>query len=202
MQLTYGSTNLEKLAEVARIGIRYSIEVIDSKKAAQITGRGMPLKIHESELSYERNAVLKARAYAQWFGQPCMADDSGIEIGELGGLPGVYTARYGVLRVLESLIPSRHYEARFVCCVAYVEPSGRSVSATAALQGTLSIPRIKAVPSSSLPYSHFFIPLGREEALSMTLERDVTFLSHRGRAFTSLVESLGLHTSLGMRRDA
>jgi XTP/dITP diphosphohydrolase len=192
MQLIYGSTNLEKLVEVVRLGARYGLEVVDLKCGAEIAGVKLPPGIHEPEGSYEGNAVLKARGYARWFGRPCMGDDSGLEIRELAGLPGVYTARFGVSRVSEALIPGRNYEGRFVCSVAYAEPSGRSVSVTAGLPGNVSFPKNFARPTSSLPYSYFFTPSGRIDSLTDTLRSDPEFLSHRGLAFKSLVQCLGL----------
>jgi XTP/dITP diphosphohydrolase len=190
VQLIYGSTNIEKLTEVTRLGGCYDIDMLDLDSAVEIYGRPRPPQIHELEASYEGNAVLKAKAYAHWFNQPCMADDSGLEILQLANLPGVYTARFGVRRVSESLLSGCRYRARFVCCVAYAEPSGRTVSVTSNLLGFISFPKEFAIPSSLLTYSYFFTPEGRGDSLAELLKRDPKFLSHRGLAFTALVESL------------
>jgi XTP/dITP diphosphohydrolase len=192
VKLIYGSTNIEKLAEVVRLGASYGLEVVDLKCGAEIAGVELPPEIHEPEVSYNGNAVLKARGYARWFGRPCMADDSGLEIRELAGLPGVYTARFGVSRVSEALIPGRSYEGTFVCAVAYAEPSGRAVSVTAVLPGNVLFPKNFARPMSSLPYAYFFRPSGRLDSLTDTLRSDPAFLSHRGLAFKSLIQCLGL----------
>src|ERR1700730_6616819 len=50
--------------------------------------------VEESGSTYEENAVLKARAYAQRTGLWALADDSGFEVSALGGAPGVFSARY------------------------------------------------------------------------------------------------------------
>jgi XTP/dITP diphosphohydrolase len=190
MRLIYGSTNIDKLAEVIRVGSCHGVAIVNLRQAADITGKGSPPEIGEPHVCYDRNATLKASAYARWFDQPCMADDTGIEIDALGDLPGVYAGRFGVRRVRQLLIPGVAYPARFVCCVAYGEPSGRLVSVTAHLPGAICFPRDAEIPSSGIPYSYFFTPIGQRDNLVATLSADTNFLSHRGLAFSRLLKSL------------
>jgi XTP/dITP diphosphohydrolase len=192
MQLIYGSTNHDKLTEVVRLGDQFGLTITDLRKAAEVTGKGMPPGIAEPEVSYEGNAALKARGYSDWFDRPCVVDDSGLEVDALGGLPGVYTAMFGFERVSSMLIPGVPYTARFICCVAYAEPSGRLVSVTAALSGRICFPAGAQAPSSGVPYSYFFTPDGRAESLATLVQNDSSFVSHRGRAFIQLMRSLTL----------
>jgi XTP/dITP diphosphohydrolase len=90
---------------------------------------GLELEVEEKGDSFADIAALKARAYAEASGLPCLADDSGLEVDALGGAPGVYTARYAgpgasdadrYNKLLEALsdTPLEGRTARFRCAVA------------------------------------------------------------------------------------
>ena len=55
---------------------------------------GVDIEVAETGSSYAENAALKARAYSQASGLICLADDSGLEVEAVGGVPGLYSARY------------------------------------------------------------------------------------------------------------
>jgi XTP/dITP diphosphohydrolase len=87
----------------------------------------------ETGLTFETNARIKARYYAERSGLPTLADDSGLEVDELGGGPGVFTRRYAgpdatdddnnakLLAELDGLPPERR-GARYVCVLAVAVP--------------------------------------------------------------------------------
>jgi XTP/dITP diphosphohydrolase len=93
----------------------------------------------EDGATFEDNARLKARYYAQQLGVMCLAEDSGIEVDALGGAPGVHSARYAgvqgsraerdqannerLLRELAGVPPERR-SARFVCTLVVADPAG------------------------------------------------------------------------------
>ncbi|CAN0561652.1 unnamed protein product, partial [Laminaria digitata] len=92
----------------------------------------------EDQDTFEGNAALKARHYAQQTDRICLADDSGIEVDALGGAPGVISARYSGVRgprtkidpannvkLLEELegVPTDQRLARFVCAMCLVIPA-------------------------------------------------------------------------------
>jgi len=87
--------------------------------------------VDEVGRTYEENAVLKALGYSRQTGVCALADDSGLEVDALGGIPGVFSARFGgehawdperINELLAAL--SQHADkkrtARFVCCMALV----------------------------------------------------------------------------------
>ncbi len=93
----------------------------------------------EDQSTFEGNALLKARYYADASGQRCLADDSGLEVDALGGDPGVMSARYAgvtgparkdidaaniqlLLRNLADM-PAEQRVARFVCAMAVCDPN-------------------------------------------------------------------------------
>lgn len=190
----YGTTNAGKLAEIKTLAERFEIDLIGLGEAEKQGSLSHAPTVLESGISYEDNAVLKAKAYASWSGRSCFADDSGLEIDCLAGLPGVFTARFGFERVRKMLNGKRNAEARLVCCVAYAEPSGRSVAVTKSLAGNVVLGLADVKAKGTLPFSYVFIPKGQSLSLANLLainnSATVPFLSHRGQAVLSLLRAL------------
>jgi XTP/dITP diphosphohydrolase len=97
---------------------------------------GIKLEIEESGSTYETNAAIKAMAFACASGLLTLADDSGLEVDALGGLPGVRSARFSplpnasdadrrryLLERLEGI--AQPWTAHFHCTVALARPDGR-----------------------------------------------------------------------------
>ena len=100
----------------------------------------------ESAPDYLGNARLKAHHAAEHFGLPALADDSGIEVDALGGLPGPRSARFAgddatdalnnaeLLSRLEGVL---HPTARYRCVVVLAWPDGREIHAEGTCDGTI-----------------------------------------------------------------
>jgi XTP/dITP diphosphohydrolase len=187
-ELLYGTTNPDKLVEVQSLSQAFGIQLEGIVSAAQQRLEEPPIVVEDSSC-YEGNAVRKALTYAAWAGMPCLADDTGLEIGELGGYPGVYTARVGVRALRARLVRGRRYEARFVCCVAYAEPSGRRITVTAELAGTFVPDLGGAEPRTSLEFSPYFVPEGEYRSLRDLLAEGYSD-SHRAKALRALLRAL------------
>ena len=136
-KLVLATRNLAKLAELRRIleAGRVPVEVGDLAEYP-----GMP-EVAETGLTFAENALLKARAVAAFTGLPAVADDSGLCVDALNGMPGVLSARWSGshgddeanLRLLLAQladVPAGARGARFVCVAALVRPSGRGTGAT------------------------------------------------------------------------
>ena len=152
----------------------------------------------ERSMSYAENAVAKARYYATRAGLPAVADDSGIEVDALGGVPGPRSARWSSTGrdadnnalLLEQLagVPEAQRTARYRCVVAYVASAS---SAPEIVEATcdgfvLTEPR----GSGGFGYDPFFfspeLHMTFAEASASAKHR----VSHRGRAFRALIEVL------------
>ena len=68
-------------------GLEFAHEIIFAPQLAS------DIKVEETGSSYAENAEIKARAWAEASGLPCLADDSGLEVAALNGAPGLYSAR-------------------------------------------------------------------------------------------------------------
>jgi len=157
-------------------------------------------EIEEVGVTFEENALLKARHAAFVTGLPALADDSGIEVDALGGRPGVYSARYAGEScddeannrlLLEELrdVPKEQRAARYQCVIAYVRDAQdpEPVLAHGSWEG-----RILESPRGNNGFGYdplFYVPT--HDCSSAELDPEVkNRLSHRGIALRALVESL------------
>lgn len=169
---------------------------------------GLPPHVAEDRLelgdSFEVNARAKVEYFARRTGLPTVADDSGLEVFALGGLPGARSKRWAgssfsgvdldqannaeLLRRLAGA-PAPRRRARYRCVLAYVsEPGAVPELFEGECTGTiLEAPR----GSGGFGYDPLFLAddLGRTFGEAADAEKDR--VSHRGRAFQALIERLG-----------
>ena len=199
MKLLVGTRNVGKIAEIRELLASLPYELVFPKDL------WLDLLPEESDLeggtSFEENAILKARYFAERSELPTVAEDSGLEVDALGGAPGVHSARWagahGVAAddannrlLLERLrdVPPEQRTARYRCVVAYLAtPDASPQSVEAVSEGSiLEAPR----GEHGFGYDPLFlsVELGRTFAEVETPAKHR--VSHRGRAFRALVELL------------
>ena len=154
---------------------------------------GMP-EVAETGRSFTENALLKARAVAAFTGLPAVADDSGLCVDALNGMPGVLSARWSGshgddeanLRLLLAQladVPAGKREARFVCVAALVLPAGGEHLAEGEVRGQLTrSPR----GSNGFGYDPIFVPDGFELTTAQMSADEKDKISHRGKALRAL----------------
>ncbi|HET7737850.1 MAG TPA: RdgB/HAM1 family non-canonical purine NTP pyrophosphatase [Tepidiformaceae bacterium] len=150
---------------------------------------GISLDVDEPGLTYEENAILKARAFAGASGLVSLADDSGVEVDALGGAPGVRSARYGgpslddagrVDLMLSELagVPAPARTARYRAVVAVAWPGGEVHCFEGVQEGSIGLERRGA---GGFGYDPIFVSSdGRTNAELTDTEKDA--ISHRGAA--------------------
>jgi XTP/dITP diphosphohydrolase len=110
---------------------------------------GIDFEVEETGHTFEENAALKAKTYAQMSGLCALADDSGLEVDALGGKPGVLSARYAgpgasdadrVRYLLDKLraAPAEKRTARLRCVIAIVTQRGRVETSDGACEGVIA----------------------------------------------------------------
>ena len=153
----------------------------------------------EDGVTFEENALGKARAAAAATGKPAIADDSGIAAYALCGRPGVRSARYAgehatdeenLAKLLEEVPADGDTRVAYVCALAYVAPDGYEHAIERRCEGTLTHqPR----GDGGFGYDPAFVPADRDDGLTMAElppeEKDA--ISHRGRAARALLHWLG-----------
>ena len=191
-RLLVATTNPNKVKEIRR--------VLDGANVEVITLEGWPDLVapEETGRTFEDNARLKATYYARATGQVTVAEDSGIEIDALGGVPGVESARYGgedtsypekFARLYAALdrTGTRDSAARFVCALAMASPDAILFEARGIIEG-----RVAHEPAGSGGFGYdpffFYPPYGR--TLGQVTPEEKLAVSHRGQAFRKLREYL------------
>jgi XTP/dITP diphosphohydrolase len=191
-RLLVATTNPNKVKEIRR--------VLDGADVELITLEGWPDLVapEETGRTFEDNARLKATYYARATGQVTVAEDSGIEIDALGGVPGVESARYAgeetsypekFARLYAALdrTGTRDSAARFVCALAMASPDAILFEARGVIEG-----RVAHEPAGSGGFGYdpfFFYPLYGRTLGQVTPEEKLA-VSHRGQAFRKLREYL------------
>ena len=184
--------NAAKLRELARI-----LGAEDHATQIRLAGLdefpGAP-DVPETGATFEENALLKARAIADYTGLPAVADDSGLCVDALSGMPGVLSARWAgghgddkanlelvLAQVAE--VPDTRLGARFVCAAALVVPSAGEWVVTGRVEGRLiRAPR----GSGGFGYDPIFLPGGFDQTTAEMTAEAKDAISHRGRAFRAL----------------
>jgi XTP/dITP diphosphohydrolase len=152
--------------------------------------------VPETGATFEANALLKARAIADYTGLPAVADDSGLCVDALNGMPGVLSARWAgrhgddranLNLVLAQVtdVPDSHLGAQFVCAAALVVPGpgAREWVVTGQVEGRLvREPR----GSGGFGYDPIFQPDGFDQTTAEMTPEAKDAISHRGRAFRAL----------------
>jgi XTP/dITP diphosphohydrolase len=203
--------NVGKLLELRALFAAVGISVIDLVEA-RIAESAEEDDI-ESHATFEENALAKARYFAaRAGGRPVVADDSGLEVLALGGEPGVISKRWSGRVDLEgtaldaannALLLDRlrgvaDRRARFVCAAAWCA-GDESIVVRGEVAG-----RIVDRPSGAHGFG--YDPHFHATELGMTLaEAPVAAkqgVSHRGRAFLALIDSLRSSGTLSARRPA
>ncbi len=213
LRLVLATHNAHKLIELRRIlaaaGVRATLSGLDEFPGAP--------DVPETGLTFAENALLKARAIAAFTGLPSTADDSGLCVDVLGGMPGIFSARWSgrhgddaanLALVLAQLsdIADPHRQAQFFCAAALALPDGREQVVEGRLEGKLvDEPR----GTGGFGYDPIFLPDGYAQTTAEMTPEAKDAISHRGRAFRALAAVLAVfaqgatsRNSPGTPRDA
>ncbi|MGZ3460951.1 MAG: RdgB/HAM1 family non-canonical purine NTP pyrophosphatase [Archangium sp.] len=184
-RLLFATTNAGKLRELRGL-VGDAVEVLALSDLPPV-----PEPVEDGD-TFEQNAEIKARAYADATGLPALADDSGLCVDALGGRPGVHSARYAegsdqarYEKLLGELsgVPDEARTAAFVCALCLALPGrGRSLVEVGRCEG-----RIGHEPRGShgFGYDPVFVLPGGKTLAELTSEEKAG-LSHRGVAFRKM----------------
>jgi XTP/dITP diphosphohydrolase len=193
-QVFLASRNPEKLRELRRI-LSAEAPGIEVLGLDDVTPYDEPA---ETEPTFVGNALLKARAGAAATGLPALADDSGVCIDALNGMPGVLSARWAGgakddaannALVLEQLrdVPQERRGGEFRCAVALSLPSGREHVETGVLRGRIST---EMRGSNGFGYDVLFVAGGHTRTNAELSADDKDAISHRGIALHKIAPVL------------
>lgn len=152
-------------------------------------------EVEETESTFEGNALLKARALAEFTGLAAIADDSGLCVDALDGKPGVLSARWSGATenvdqanleiVLEQIknVALENRGAKFVCAAVAVFPDGKELVAVGEMTGHLLN---SPIGGNGFGYDPIFVPEGFDISTAQMSASEKDAISHRGKALNDL----------------
>ena len=191
MRFILASNNSGKLKEMRALLAGVGAEVVSQSEA------GLALEAEETGVTFEENALIKARAACEALGEAAIADDSGLVVDALGGAPGVYSARYGgedcqsdgdrVALLLRNLTGEERRTARFVSCIACVFPNGDLLTARGECEGEIGFePR----GTGGFGYDPVFVFPETGKTMAELMPEEKNAVSHRGAALRQFEQKL------------
>jgi len=190
-RLLLATRNAGKLAELQRLleTAVPGVEVVGLKDVPEYP------EAPETGATFEENALLKAREAVRHTGLPAVADDSGLTVDALNGMPGVLSARWSgshgdddantaLLLGQVADVPDERRGAAFVCAAALVTPDGTERVLERQWRGRLV--REKR-GTNGFGYDPVFVPEGLEVTSAELSPAEKDARSHRGQAFAALV---------------
>ena len=151
-------------------------------------------EVAETGASFEENALLKARAIANFTGSPAVADDSGLCVDALNGMPGIFSARWSgvhgddkanldLLLAQIADVPDERRQANFTCAAALARPDGSSHVVLGRVDGRLTR---EPKGSGGFGYDPIFVPHGFDRTTAEMSAEEKDAISHRGKAFRAI----------------
>jgi XTP/dITP diphosphohydrolase len=192
LKVLLATRNAGKLAELQRMLADGPVEVLGLADVPEFP------EAPETGATFAENALAKARDAAAATGLPSVADDSGLAVDALNGMPGVLSARWcgrhgDDVANLELLlgqlgdVPDERRRAAFVCAAALVVPGGRETVVHGEWTG-----RIVRAPrgANGFGYDPIFVPDGEERTSAELEPEEKDKASHRGLAMRALTPHL------------
>ncbi len=193
MKLILATNNEHKVREMREILGDHFTEMITLKEA------NIDHETVEDGLTFRENALKKAREITEITGLPALADDSGLCVMALDGMPGVFSARYAstddnnasdqanrdlLLKNMEGITDRRAY---FACAIALTMPDGTSYETEGKFWGEIGF---EEKGENGFGYdSLFFVPEFNMTSAEMSPEQKNS-MSHRGEALRKLEKLL------------
>jgi len=190
-RLVLATRNAGKIAEFRRIFEEIAPGSIDLVGLAQFPDLE---DVEEIGLTFQENALLKARAVCHVTGLPTIADDSGLSVDALNGSPGILSARFSgphgndstnIAKVLAELgdSPRSSRDAHFTCVTALVMPGGSEVTQEAILTGEILT---EPIGKNGFGYDPIFLPTGSKLSLAQMDSASKDAISHRGQSLRAI----------------
>lgn len=192
-KIVLATRNKGKILEIKELLVGLPLEIIGLEHYHDFP------TIAETGVTFQENAVLKARITAQFAHELALADDSGLEVESLNGEPGVYSARYGdpgwddhrrYQYLLEKMadIPQNKRNARFRCIVAVYDPlNGLIATGEGKIAGVILT---KPKGTNGFGYDPVFYLPEKGCTMAELSEAEKNQISHRGLAIRSIIPKL------------
>ncbi|MDX6188309.1 non-canonical purine NTP diphosphatase [Flavobacterium sp. Fl-318] len=188
MNLVFASNNKNKIKEIQSI-------LPDSIKILSLEEIGCHEDIAETADTIEGNAILKADYVSKNYGYDCFADDTGLEVTALNGVPGVYSARYAgehrdandnMDKLLDALSDQSDRSAQFKTVIT-LNLKGEQHLFTGIVKGTITLTK---AGDEGFGYDPIFQPENYTETFAQLPLEIKNKIGHRGKATQQLIDFL------------
>ncbi len=195
VRLLVASRNPKKLAELRRVLNAAAVVGIDLVGLDEVPEYP---ETPETGATFEENALIKARDGAAATGLACVADDSGIAVDALNGMPGVLSARWSgrhgedeantsLLLAQLADVPDERRGAGFVSACALVLPDGAETVTRGEWRGVVAR---EPAGAGGFGYDPVFVPEGGDRSAAELSPQEKDAASHRGIALRALVPAI------------
>ena len=202
MKWLVATRNRDKFGEIQAIFADLPVDLLDLEDFPDVR------TVKESGTTLRANALLKARSVHQETGLPVIADDTGLEVDALDGVPGVYAARFAGPRAtyrqnMEKLlaamehVPDYQRTARFRTCAAYVNDTHELVAA-GVVEGFITR---ESLGDNGFGYDPVFRVRGTKQTFGQMTAVQKQQISHRARAFEALHQLLSRTLSINENKE-
>ncbi|MCM1289277.1 MAG: RdgB/HAM1 family non-canonical purine NTP pyrophosphatase [Corallococcus sp.] len=189
MKLLIASNNKHKIEEIKTI-LKDKFDKIFSLEEL-----GIICNPEENGKTFLENALIKAAAVAKFTNFPVLADDTGLCVNALNGLPGVRSARYAGdhdhvknrQKLLADMLEQTDRTAYFETAVALLYPDGRTLTASGKVRGRILE---KEDGTNGFGYDSVFFCDELSKSFGKATAEEKNAVSHRGRALQNLLEQI------------
>ncbi len=188
--IVLASNNQHKIKEFKEILTEYNIVPM-----AEI---GFNEDVEENGTTFRENSKIKVDAISAYLKEKnlnymVMADDSGLCVDALNGEPGVYSARYAGEhnhqanrdKLLKNMLGVENRDAKFVCCITLLKPTGEIIVAEGEVKGTITT---FEDGDTSFGFDCLFYSTELQKTFGHATADEKNRVSHRGRAIEKLKE--------------
>lgn len=190
MKIIVATKNENKTREIEKVFSPLGFEVVSQ------TAAGIDIDVEETGDTFEKNALIKARAVSMLCDDYVLADDSGLCVEALDGRPGVYSARYAgenatdaakIQKLLNELFGQTDRRAKFVTSMAFIAPDGSEIVTSGEVCGRILE---EAKGENGFGYDPVFYSDELEKTFAEASMEEKNTVSHRSRALKALYEIL------------
>ena len=202
LKILLATTNEGKVRELRQLLKDLDVEILSLKDIKQ------KFEVEEDKETFLENAIKKATSYASFYNLPVIAEDSGLEVDALNGLPGIYSARFfelefgkeflkdipenlskdekNNLKLLKLLESQTNRKARYKTVVVFYN-FDYGIWTEGVCEGQIAY---KPEGSQGFGYDPIFIPNDYNKTMAQLTPEEKNKISHRGKAVSKLVEIL------------
>ena len=190
MKIIAATSNVGKVREIKKIFSDDKLEILSMGEI------GIDIEIEENGMTFEENALIKARTISKMTNEIALADDSGLCVDAMDGAPGIYSARYAgedatdaqrIEKLLCELSGEENRNAKFVSVIAVVFPDGTELTADGEVLGRISD---KVYGEGGFGYDPVFMSDELGKTFGEATADEKNKISHRARALDKMYQMM------------